>query len=330
MWTKGNFESRFDSEWVSVSKFGGIGGAGWALSNYYTMHFQIRGDPTGDGWLYMQIEDRKVINAQEWDHVCVTYDGSGDWRGVSIYINGYEERLDTYAYNAFLPTVSAIAGTGMTLARSSTSNWDAGNLDEVSLWDRELTQTEVLELFANGAPTDLTTHSAADDIEAWWRMGEGTADATMVNMEAEDIRNLILQIAAALQGDASVTATAGFLIELAASIEGDATITGDLLGQLEVAADLAGQATMAGATNVDRPVTAELAGMAEVIAVGLVREHVAHVPTPPEHISPRLERTAGLQPGREQPRQEPRWQVSTGRNSGGEPIRGRTRNPRGE
>jgi len=47
-----------------------------------------------------------------------------------------------------------------------------GNIDDVSIWNRVLTNSEVTELYSAG-PTDLSSHSAYSSLLHWWRMGDG-------------------------------------------------------------------------------------------------------------------------------------------------------------
>lgn len=76
-----------------------------------------------------------------------------------------------------------------------------GDIDEVSIWNKELNQSEITELNNGGTPTDLSTHSAESDLTSWWRMGDeatwdgsnwtvpdqkGIKDGTSVNMEEAD------------------------------------------------------------------------------------------------------------------------------------------------
>ena len=48
-----------------------------------------------------------------------------------------------------------------------------GLMDEVGIWDKELSSVEVEEIYGVGAATSLTNHSAAANLVSWWRMGDG-------------------------------------------------------------------------------------------------------------------------------------------------------------
>ena len=53
-------------------------------------------------------------------------------------------------------------------------------MDEFSTWKKTLTASEVTELYNNGSPSDLTQHSAATDLQRWFRFGDTTGDGTAI------------------------------------------------------------------------------------------------------------------------------------------------------
>ena len=69
---------------------------------------------------------------------------------------------------------------------------------EPSMWNKELSASEVTEIYNAGKPADISKHSASADLISWWRMGDGDTfptitdqvasnDGTMTNAEASDI-----------------------------------------------------------------------------------------------------------------------------------------------
>jgi len=46
-------------------------------------------------------------------------------------------------------------------------------MDELAVFDDELTASEITAIYNLGTPTDLTGH---DHLEAWWRMGDDASD----------------------------------------------------------------------------------------------------------------------------------------------------------
>ena len=74
----------------------------------------------------------------------------------------------------------------------------AGNLDEASLWDAELTATDITNIYNSGTANDLSTHAKSGNLIGWWRNGDGdtfptitdqqgNSNGAMTNMEVGDI-----------------------------------------------------------------------------------------------------------------------------------------------
>jgi len=105
---------------------------------------------------------------------------SGDWWGDSVF--------------GFPPTLATVGAT------AAPAVFLDGKVDEITYWNKQLTNTEVAELYNSGAPLDPTTHSASANLDGWWKMGEdmggsittvydsvNSDDFTSVNMENGDI-----------------------------------------------------------------------------------------------------------------------------------------------
>ena len=87
------------------------------------------------------------------------------------------------------------------LARQVLESYYNGSMDEVSVWNKELTSGEVSEAYNSGSPTNLASHSATANLVGWWRMGDGDTfptltdnstnsnDGTMTQMESGDIQS---------------------------------------------------------------------------------------------------------------------------------------------
>ena len=106
-------------------------------------------------------------------------------------------------------TVSSISGsfgggsgTIFRFGRNEASSYNfAGNLDEISIWSKALSASEIADLYNSGVPTDLLTSAPAANLINWFRMGDpggtgsyptisdakGSIDMTMTNMAAANI-----------------------------------------------------------------------------------------------------------------------------------------------
>lgn len=103
-------------------------------------------------------------------NIIVTYDGSSTPAGIKCYINGTSIVLSTVTNNL----TGSIVSNGATATFGATvgSTFLAGYLDEVSHWNRVLTQSEVDSIYNSGAVSNLLSHSAASVLLGWWRMGD--------------------------------------------------------------------------------------------------------------------------------------------------------------
>jgi len=143
---------------------------------------------TGGSTNYIRAYTSVTIPSNEWVHVAFTYDGSADATGINAYVNGV-------ASNGTRDEVGTYAGMTNTAApvwigRSSTGGYlSAGeHIRQLSIFNRELTSTEVAELargndlgFADewaGANGGIYTSDFTSDSTDGWIASGGTRDAT--------------------------------------------------------------------------------------------------------------------------------------------------------
>ena len=82
-----------------------------------------------------------VLQANTWYHVAVTYDGAV----VKVYVNGQSEGSKSVALNTVL------TANGLTIGnRPGSGKWQ-GQLDEVMLFDRALSASEILAIYGAGS-----------------------------------------------------------------------------------------------------------------------------------------------------------------------------------
>lgn len=117
------------------------------------------------------IDSSTALTTGVWYHITTTYDGRGGSDaadGLSIYING---SLDTPT-NISKGTYTAMSNTTapVYIGKYSSSEIN-GKIDETAIWNTALTEAQVLEIYNNGRPKDLTTFSGTAPI-SWWRLGE--------------------------------------------------------------------------------------------------------------------------------------------------------------
>lgn len=135
-----------------------------------------------------------ALTAGVWQHVVMTYSGASNINGSRIYRNSVigDTPASAALTSTFLNTASFVVGA------RNTSFPFVGNIDEVSVWNKALSQTEVTELYNSGQPGNLNDHSAYANLQSWWRMGDndtyptildqkGSVNGTMTNMASNDI-----------------------------------------------------------------------------------------------------------------------------------------------
>jgi hypothetical protein len=126
---------------------GNINGTGWSFGwdSSNTMTFYVQYDT-------VTLKRRTVASSFEtgkWIHWSVTWDGSSSSSGIRIYKNGVEM---TYSVNQD-GSVSRSSDTGnaFTIGRAiNGSNLVSGVVDDVRVWNRALSASEIRQLYNMG------------------------------------------------------------------------------------------------------------------------------------------------------------------------------------
>lgn len=190
LWYKSS-HGGFDA-FVSKGEAFGVGknGRGWG--------FNLLG-----GRLHTRIDHIEVTNGitvetsstgfddDAWRHAVLTYDGSSAASGVRIYANAVSQSLNTIS--------STLTGTILNAEPLEIGSQDGGGffngyIDEVALYNKELTASEVAALYNGGSVVDYMTLASAGNLDGYWRMAEGSVfpvipdevgsnDGTMQNMQ---------------------------------------------------------------------------------------------------------------------------------------------------
>jgi hypothetical protein len=108
---------------------------------------------------------------QDWCHIVGTYDGRGGstaYDGIKIYVNSIRSDATNTSKNTY--TAMSNKWSSVKIGHHDDYNlWANGLIDEVAIFNSELSQTDVNDIFNNGVP------SALPNPISHWRMGE---DAT--------------------------------------------------------------------------------------------------------------------------------------------------------
>ena len=108
----------------------------------------------------VKVVGKKKIAAKKWQHVFITYDGSGRAAGTRVFLNG--EKLDHTVEADGLTATIAMDKPLRLGRRFSTSITNGLEIDDVRFYDRELTSIEVQSLFGSDLITPLLALAASD------------------------------------------------------------------------------------------------------------------------------------------------------------------------
>ena len=122
---------------------------GWEVEvrdSTWKLRFFLRNSSTSR----LQMQTVTTLTDGAWNHVVITYSGSGTPSGVNIYINGVSSSLTTE--HDTLGTASSSTSATLKLGRRAGSNQGfKGWIDEVGIWSRELSSTDVTNLYNSGS-----------------------------------------------------------------------------------------------------------------------------------------------------------------------------------
>ena len=119
----------------------------WAFLNTRYVTFQIGDDQSR----YLRVRSTSQITLNTLTHVTVTYNGTPNVSGFSIYINGASDTVVnvTNILTSDTPLTAIIPSIGR--RPGGNAYYFNGIIDEVGIWNRVLTSSEVTELYNSGA-----------------------------------------------------------------------------------------------------------------------------------------------------------------------------------
>lgn len=121
-----------------------------------------------------------ALTAGSWQHIVMTYSGASNINGARAYRNAVigDTPASSALSGSFLNTANFTVG-----ARNTAFNF-SGEIDEVSVWNKSLSQTEITELYNSGQPGNLNDHSAYTNLQSWWRMGDNDTYPTILDQKS--------------------------------------------------------------------------------------------------------------------------------------------------
>jgi hypothetical protein len=91
-----------------------------------------------------------ILSVNTWYYVTATHDGTLGDSGVKIYVNGVSQSLTPFTQGS--PTIPTSSFGNTTIGRSGdyNGNYFAGKIDEIRLYNRDLSPTEAKQLYLQG------------------------------------------------------------------------------------------------------------------------------------------------------------------------------------
>lgn len=118
-------------------------------------------------------------NNGNWHLITSTYSGSGTAAGAALYVDGV---LQTTEVQNDTSTLSSLNGGPLRIAsNASGGSTFTGFMDEVAVFDIQMSLTNIGVMYNSGIPTDLDIHPNAASMRGWWRMGEGDTFPTILD-----------------------------------------------------------------------------------------------------------------------------------------------------
>jgi hypothetical protein len=107
----------------------------------------------------VRVNTKTQVELNKWVHVLVTYDGSSKAKGVKIYVDGKPAELDL-THDTLTGTIKS--SKPLVIGRRNPAAPFHGNIDEVRIWERELSPVEV-ELAVGFDPVRQILAAAPDN-----------------------------------------------------------------------------------------------------------------------------------------------------------------------
>lgn len=137
--------------------------AAGTVSTYQGVWF---GSSDADGFKGLSTSSSSVASSisSGWHHLIFTYDGvdSQSSSSFNLYIDG----------SAVTAATSVVVGAYSNINKSGHGDFSYfgfdGLIDELAIFNTELSSSDVTSIYNSGTPTDLSSYSPA----GWWRMGD--------------------------------------------------------------------------------------------------------------------------------------------------------------
>jgi len=141
---------------------------GYEISFISNNTFRLLLINSGSSTQLIRRHSSSAITDTNWHHIVATYDGSANTSGINLYLDG---NLNNGTVTG---TISGDIDNSFPFCIGSRNELGAffdGKIDEVAIFNAELSASDVTDIYNSGEPTDLSSYS---NLVSWWRFEEGS------------------------------------------------------------------------------------------------------------------------------------------------------------
>ena len=157
----------FNADDISAFYFATKDASGNREWSFRTVSSQLHFFAFGTGGGYIGRKYSTNLSTGQWYHAVVTYDASKASSGIKLYLNGTRADDADYASGTFTAsknTSTEVRVGGLEIGPA----YSNGKVDEVAIFNTELSSSDITAIYNSGLPGDLTSLSPV----GWWRMGD--------------------------------------------------------------------------------------------------------------------------------------------------------------
>ena len=129
--------------------------------------------------LYIYINNRNyyvdtTVANGDWHNIILVFDGSGADNAdkLKLYFNGSNITGGTYSGDVPASVGAFTSSMTSNIGRTPSTAYFDGYISNASIWDTALTSAQVSEIYNNGIPSNLSSHSATSNLVSWYKLNQ--------------------------------------------------------------------------------------------------------------------------------------------------------------
>ena len=127
-------------------------------------------------WLNTNVNWYSVENSNnysdntKWVNLIAVFNNSAN--SLILYSNTVSSTTTTTSGS---PTISSVKNFLIGTGGSGSNRYYTGSMSNLSVWNTALTASQVREIYNEGLPSNLNSHSAYSNLVSWWQLGENSS-----------------------------------------------------------------------------------------------------------------------------------------------------------